>query len=69
MNILEKNCIQDELLASYTSWKIGGRADIFFSPDSRDELSEFFKSNDCNITWVGNGTNILVRDGWCKGVL
>ena len=69
MTILEKNCVQNELLASHTSWKIGGRADIFFSPNSRDELSEFLKSNDCNITWLGNGTNILVRDGGVRGAV
>ena len=69
MTILEKNCVQNELLASHTSWKIGGRADIFFSPNSRDELSEFLKSNDCSITWLGNGTNILVRDGGVRGAV
>tara|TARA_B100000427_G_scaffold23383_1_gene17433 strand:- start:146 stop:1021 length:876 start_codon:yes stop_codon:yes gene_type:complete len=69
MTSLEKNCIQDELLASHTSWKTGGRADIFFSPNSRDELSQFLKSNDCNITWLGNGTNILVRDGGVRGAV
>ena len=69
MTILEKNCVQNELLASHTSWKIGGTADIFFSPNSRDELSEFLKSNDCSITWLGNGTNILVRDGGVRGAV
>ena len=69
MTILEKNCVQNELLASHTSWKIGGRADIFFSPNSRDELSEFLKSNDCSITWLGNGTNILIRDGGVRGAV
>ena len=69
MTILEKNCVQNELLARHTSWKIGGRADIFFSPNSRDELSEFLKSNDCSITWLGNGTNILIRDGGVRGAV
>ena len=69
MTTLEKNCVQNELLARHTSWKIGGRADIFFSPNSRDELSEFLKSNDCSITWLGNGTNILIRDGGVRGAV
>ena len=69
MTILEKKCVQNELLARHTSWKIGGRADIFFSPNSRDELSEFLKSNDCSITWLGNGTNILIRDGGVRGAV
>ena len=69
MTILEKKCVQNELLARHTSWKIGGTADIFFSPNSRDELSEFLKSNDCSITWLGNGTNILIRDGGVRGAV
>jgi len=34
-----------------------------------NELSHFLKLNDGSITWLGNGTNILVRDGGVKGVV
>ena len=58
----------NEPLSKYTSWKVGGPADTFFAPDNRDELSQFLKSNhDKPITWLGNGTNVLVRDGGIRG--
>ena len=58
----------NEPLSKYTSWKVGGPADTFFAPDNRYELSQFLKSNhDKPITWLGNGTNVLVRDGGIRG--
>ena len=60
----------NEPLSKYTSWKVGGPADTFFAPDNRDELSQFLKSNyDKPITWLGNGTNVLVRDGGIRGAV
>ena len=60
----------NEPLSKYTSWKVGGSADIFFIPQSRNDLSDFLKSNhDKPITWLGNGTNILVRDGGIRGAV
>ena len=66
---LNKNCIQNEPLAWHTSWKVGGPAEIFFRPENRSQLSQFLESNDKDITWIGNGTNILVRDGGVRGVV
>ena len=64
------NCIQNEPLSKHTSWKVGGPADIFFVPQNRDELCEFLKSNfGKQITWLGNGTNVLVRDGGIRGAV
>ena len=60
----------NESLSKHTSWKVGGPADIFFSPNNRSCLSEFLKSNNGNqITWLGNGTNVLVRDGGIRGTV
>ena len=64
------NCYYNELLSKHTSWKVGGQADIFFTPQNRDDLSNFLKSNQGNpITWLGNGTNVLVRDGGIRGAV
>ena len=63
------NIILKEPLSRHTSWKVGGLADVFFTPNDRNDLSHFLKSNDRSITWLGNGTNILVRDGGVKGVV
>ncbi|SVB99620.1 uncharacterized protein METZ01_LOCUS252474, partial [marine metagenome] len=60
----------NEPLSKHTSWKVGGPADIFFTPENRDDLSQFLKSNhDKSITWLGNGTNVLVRDGGIRGAV
>ena len=63
------NVVLNESLSRHTSWKAGGPADIFFTPKDRNDLSNFLKSNDCTITWLGNGTNILVRDGGVRGAV
>ena len=63
------NIILNEPLSRHTSWKVGGLADVFFTPNDRNDLSHFLKSNDGSITWLGNGTNILVRDGGVKGLV
>ena len=63
-------CYYNELLSKHTSWKVGGPADIFFTPQNRDDLSNFLKSNQDNpITWLGNGTNVLVRDNGIRGAV
>ena len=70
MSIQSNNHSYNESLSKHTSWKVGGPADIFFCPDNRSSLSEFLKSNHGNqITWLGNGTNLLVRDGGIRGAV
>ena len=64
------NCYYNEMLSKHTAWKVGGPADIFFTPQNRDDLSNFLKSNHGKqITWLGNGTNVLVRDGGIRGAV
>jgi UDP-N-acetylmuramate dehydrogenase len=67
----EGDCSYDESMAKHTSWRIGGRADLFYSPKSRKDLVYFLSSIDPNlpITWIGRGTNILVRDAGIRGVV
>jgi len=69
MLIQKNNYYYNELLSNHTSWKVGGPAEIFFTPENRSELSKFLESNDKDITWIGNGTNVLVRDGGVRGVV
>ena len=65
-----ENCYYNELLSKHTSWKVGGPADVFFAPQNRVDLSNFLKSNQGKpITWLGNGTNVLVRDGGIRGAV
>ena len=61
----------DESMKKHTSWGTGGCADLFYSPKSREDLVSFLSSVDPNlpITWIGKGTNILVRDAGIRGVV
>ena len=64
------NFLRNESLSRHTSWKVGGPADVFFIPDNRQDLSQFLSQNKSNsVTWLGNGTNVLVRDGGIRGVV
>ncbi len=64
---LEKNVS----LARFTSWKVGGSADVLYRPADLLDLKDFFATleKDTPITWLGRGTNVLVRDGGIRGVV
>jgi UDP-N-acetylmuramate dehydrogenase len=58
-------------MARHTSWRVGGCADIWFEPESREDLSNFVRDlpADTPITWIGLGSNVLVRDGGIRGAV
>ena len=62
---------RDEPLASHTSWRVGGPADVWFKPADVDDLSAFLAtvSDDQPVFWLGLGSNLLVRDGGLRGVV
>ena len=73
-NLLEvvdrKNILRDEPMKKHTSFKIGGNAEFFIRINSVEELKHVLQiasKNKINVTVVGNGTNLLVRDGGIKG--
>lgn len=62
----------DEPMKNHTSFKVGGAADILVTPKNFDQAINVIKS--CNIEKVpfyiiGNGSNLLVRDGGIRGVV
>jgi len=61
----------DEPMSKHTSWRVGGIADIFFTPGSRAELIDFVKAqpDDMPFMFVGLGSNLLVRDGGIRGAV
>ena len=77
MNALQTNNLSPGLyaenasLARYTSWKVGGEADILFRPVDLSDLKNFLVTLDATmpITWLGRGTNVLVRDGGLRGAV
>lgn len=57
-------------MKKYTSFKIGGKADLLAQPRTREELAAVLDlCKDAPHTVIGNGTNLLVGDGGYRGVL
>lgn len=64
--------IENEILKDYTTFKIGGKADILIKPASECQISELVKFcnlNDVPITIIGKGSNLLIRDKGVRGVV
>lgn len=63
--------LKNESLAKYTSWRTGGPAEYIYIPASLEDLIHFLQNLAENIplTWLGLGSNTLVRDGGVAGVV
>jgi len=62
---------EQEPMSRHTSWKTGGEAQYFYIADDIDDLSDFMGCipEALSVTWVGLGSNLLVRDGGIPGVV
>lgn len=62
----------DEPMKQHTSFKVGGPVDILVTPESFEKVKEVVticKNEKVPYYIVGNGTNLLVRDGGIRGVV
>ena len=62
----------DEPMKNHTSFKIGGAADVLIIPTGIEELIEVIKicrEKNAGFYIMGNGSNLLVRDGGMRGVV
>lgn len=62
----------DEPMKNHTSFKAGGPADILVTPENVMEAQSIIKickENKVNYYLIGNGSNLLVRDGGIRGVV
>lgn len=61
----------DEPMSRHTSWRVGGPAELFFVPQSSEDLQRFLRELDMRtpVLWLGVGSNLLVRDGGLPGVV
>lgn len=62
----------DEPLQKYTYTKTGGKADIYLTVRNTDDTSKairYCKENNIPVTYLGNGSNIIIRDGGIRGVV
>jgi UDP-N-acetylmuramate dehydrogenase len=62
---------RDEPMSRHTSWRVGGPAELFFTPRDRADLAAFLGQlpRQTPLLWVGLGSNLLVRDGGVRGVV
>lgn len=62
---------RDEPMSRHTSWRVGGPADMYFEPASLADLCTFLADLDPStpVTWLGLGSNVLVRDGGIRGAV
>lgn len=64
--------LRDEPMSKYTSFKIGGPAELFLVPDSVQQLTDVVqeaKKLDVPVTVLGNGSNLLVADEGIRGAV
>jgi len=63
---------RDEPLAQYTTFKIGGPADLFFEADSADALATaILTARDADVPYfvLGLGANVLIADKGVRGLV
>ena len=62
----------NEELKKYTTMHIGGPADILIMPGTEDQLTglvKLLKGEDIPLTFIGRGSNLLIRDKGIRGVV
>ncbi|WP_026689650.1 UDP-N-acetylmuramate dehydrogenase [Alteribacter aurantiacus] len=73
LSICEKeNVLKDEPMKNHTLTKLGGKADFFVTPVSYDQMSRivaFTYNNKIPFMLLGNGSNMVVRDGGIRGIV
>ena len=71
--VRDENCIvRDALMKNYTTFRIGGPADLLIQPSSEEELiriAAYLRQKDISTVVLGNGSNVLVKDGGIRGVV
>lgn len=63
---------QNEDMSKHTTFKVGGKADIWIKVKTIDELKlvlKYAKENNIPFYIVGNGSNLLVKDKGIRGIV
>jgi UDP-N-acetylmuramate dehydrogenase len=62
----------DELMKNHTSFKVGGPADLLVYPSNYEMIKDLInicKENKVDYFILGNGSNLIIRDGGIRGVV
>lgn len=68
----EKNVMVNEHLKNHTYTCLGGKADFFVTPETYEQVKEIVKlsiEDDIPFTLLGNGSNLIVKDGGIRGIV
>lgn len=68
----EERILENEPMNIHTTFRTGGKADLFLMPETKEELSGLIKAlgkSGEDFFVMGNGSNILVSDRGYKGVI
>lgn len=68
----EENIMIDEPMKKHITFRVGGPADILVRPKNEEELRrilEYVNKEEIPYIIIGNGSNLLVRDGGIRGVV
>lgn len=68
----KENIMMDEPMKKHVSFRVGGPADILVRPINEEQLKEillYIKNEEIPYLIIGNGSNLLVRDGGIRGVV
>ena len=63
--------IPNQMLSEVTWFRVGGPAQLFFTPADEEDLAFFLRNlpADIRTTTIGLGSNLLIRDGGLDGVV
>ena len=69
--VVRGKCLRDAPLDKLTWFRVGGQADILFTPEDADDLSDFLRQipADMPVLPLGVGSNLLIRDGGIAGAV
>ena len=68
----KEQILLNEPMANHTTFKVGGPADVFVIPKTIDDMVFILaacRDNGVPYFVIGNGSNLLVRDGGIRGVV
>ncbi len=70
--IVSGKILINEPLAKYSTFKIGGLADVYLEPANVDELLnllKYLRNKDVDFIILGNGSNVLISDEGFRGAV
>lgn len=68
----EDQILLNEPMARHTTFRVGGPADIMFFPEHESQVCEAMqmaRNHDLPCYVIGNGSNLIVRDGGIRGMV